>query len=178
MDMGALHTGARPDSSGRDGIAEKDRPGTGLQNCRWRQDGVGGMRERTPAYWNAVQALEALDADEAGQAYIEATGGRRMDSYIERRGVKPTTGSPFIERLTGDRAVPNPVRFAWLDHPSLWIKAGKPFSFVSQPYGLSLQDLREIVAYCEEHNLDVSVDAGASWHYPGATVAVEFTRRD
>ena len=27
--VGALHTGARPDSSGGDGIAEKDRPGAG-----------------------------------------------------------------------------------------------------------------------------------------------------
>jgi predicted TIM-barrel fold metal-dependent hydrolase len=109
---------------------------------------------------------------------MEATGGRRMASYIERRGVTLSSGWHFLERLTGRRAVRDPMRFAWLDHPSLWIKAGKPFSFVSQPYGLSLQDLREIVAYCEEHDLDVSVDAGASWHYPGATVAVEFTRRD
>ncbi len=109
---------------------------------------------------------------------MEATGGRRMASYIERRGVKPSSGWHFLERLTGRRAVRDPMRFAWLDHPSLWIKAGKPFSFVSQPYGLSLQDLREIVAYCEEHDLDVSVDAGASWHYPGATVAVEFTRKE
>ena len=29
MAVGALHTGARPDSSGGDGIAEKDRPGAG-----------------------------------------------------------------------------------------------------------------------------------------------------
>ena len=108
---------------------------------------------------------------------MEATGGRRMASYIERRGVKPSSGWCFLERLTGRRAVRDPMRFAWLDHPSLWIKDGKPFSFVSQPYGLGLQDLREIVAYCEEHNLDVLVDAGMSWHYPGATVAVEFTRK-
>ena len=108
---------------------------------------------------------------------MEATGGRRMASYIERRGVKPSSGWCFLERLTGRRAVRDPMRFAWMDHPSLWIKDGKPFSFVSQPYGLGLQDLREIVAYCEEHNLDVLVDAGMSWHYPGATVAVEFTRK-
>lgn len=29
MAVGALHSGARPDSSGGDGIAEKDRPGAG-----------------------------------------------------------------------------------------------------------------------------------------------------
>jgi len=139
---------------------------------------VTGER-RTPAFERAVEALQALeDAGTMDAACAEATRDYREQLYIERRGVTLSSGWHFLERLTGRRAVRDPMRFAWLDHTSLWIKAGKPFSFVSQPYGLSLQDLREIVAYCEEHNLDVSVDAGTSWHYPGATVAVEFTRRD
>jgi|CZCA01.1.fsa_nt_gi hypothetical protein len=144
-------------------------------------EGVVYMSNRTPAYLAAVRALNALaveDRDAVDQAYIEAGRGFRRETYIKRRGVKPTTGNPFIERLTGARVVPNPVRFGWMDHVSLWIKDGKPFSFVTQPYGLSLEDLKEIVAYCEEHNLDVFVDAGMSWHYPGSTVAVELTREE
>lgn len=108
---------------------------------------------------------------------MEATGGRRMASYIERRGVKPSSGWCFLERLTGRRAVRDPVSFAWIDHRSLWLKDGKPYSYVTQPYGLSLSDLKQIVSYCDEHGLDVFVDAGLSWHYPGTTVAVEFTRK-
>lgn len=140
-----------------------------------------GKRGRTPVYLAAVRALEALAAEDPeamAQAYIEAGGGYRKEHYIKSRSVKPTMGNPFIERLAGARAVPNPVRFGWMDHPSLWVRGGKPFSFVSQPYGLSLEDLKQIVAYCEEHNLNALVDAGMSWHCPGSTVAVELTRKD
>ena len=139
---------------------------------------VTGER-RTPAFERAVEALQALeDAGTMDAACAEATRDYREQLYIKRRGVKLSPGLCILERLTGRRAVRDPVSFAWIDHRSLWLKDGKPYSFVTQPYGLSLNDLKQIVAYCEEHGLDVFVDAGLSWHYPGTTVAVEFTRRE
>jgi hypothetical protein len=59
------------------------------------------------------------------------------------------------------------------DHVIYHEKNGKR-TIVSQPYGLSLKDLKEIVEFCEEKQIDARVEACAP-HYPGRTVAVIYS---
>lgn len=38
-----------------------------------------------------------------------------------------------------------------------------------------LAELEGIVSYCRKYDLDCSIDAGRSWHFPGQTLQVEMT---
>ena len=58
------------------------------------------------------------------------------------------------------------------DHCSLWNRNGKPWAYISHPYVLETDDLREIVKRCDDGNLNAQVRADASWYFPGKTVAV------
>lgn len=62
------------------------------------------------------------------------------------------------------------------DHCSLWNRDRKYWAYISQPYVLETDDLREIVKRCDENGLHAQVRADASWHFPGMTVAVIWTR--
>jgi hypothetical protein len=57
-----------------------------------------------------------------------------------------------------------------------WFKNGKEEIMVSQPYGLSLESLRETLNFCDKHNLDLEIDAGG-WHYPHNTLLVTIKKR-
>jgi hypothetical protein len=63
------------------------------------------------------------------------------------------------------------------DHSSLWNRDGKPVVFVTQPYSLGVDTMRELVAFCDRWGLDACVSAWPSWHYPAAVVTVEITRK-
>jgi hypothetical protein len=51
-------------------------------------------------------------------------------------------------------------------------------AMVSEPYSLSLGELRKIIAYADAHNLDVSITARDASHFPGETLHIEWTRRE
>lgn len=130
---------------------------------------------RTPTYEKAVAALIALQEENPGlltPAYAEASTCYRKHTYRKRYGLKRSPGRNVFERLIGKHTYTNVFR-RWMDHSSLWLKDGRPYLFVGQPYGLTLRDLREIAALCDEHGLTAEVDAGLSWWYPGRTLLVE-----
>ncbi len=142
------------------------------------------LSERTPSYQKAVASLQELAAAEgvnkAERAFAEA-----VSDEIRRReteGLREST-SCCIKWLLGrrcyyhgggnDRHACEPPA---TDHASLWNKNGKPEMFVSQPYGISWRQLRAIVAFCEAHGLEVSIDARGSWHFPGRTLRVTYRK--
>jgi hypothetical protein len=61
-----------------------------------------------------------------------------------------------------------------VDHPSLWIRDGKPAVFVFQPYGV--QDVAALGAFCAARSLECSIDTWPAWHNPGRVVFVEIHR--
>ena len=136
--------------------------------------------ERTEPYKKAVCALqELIEAESLGKAeraVAEALSEPLKRLYVKQRGVKPTSGRRVPSRLFGRRQECEPCR-VWQDHPTLWIKKGHPYSYVSQPYCLSLKDMQEIVTYCAAHGLDAAIDAAGSWHFPGVTLLVEIKKR-
>lgn len=62
------------------------------------------------------------------------------------------------------------------DHTELWVNGAKQ-TYVSHPYHLTLETMREIVAMCDEHGLECTVDA-SSWYYPGGTIKLEWTKAE
>ncbi|GEM_PF-2102631 len=137
-------------------------------------------KHRTPIYEKAVSALIALREENPGllaPAYAEASTGYIEHIYSIKYDLNLTSGRNVFEHLIGKHTYANVFR-RWMDHPSLWLKDGRPYTFVGQPYGLTFEDLKDILHYCEEYDLTASVDAGLSWWYPGWTVLVEVKRKE
>jgi len=141
------------------------------------------MDKPSPAYKNAVAVLKKLAEDEsldsAHRAYAEAVWEQCKKQYISKHGLKPSGGHPCVSRLIGRRcsALPgggsSPCRIPGWDHMSLWLKDGKPEVYVSQPYNLSLNEMRELVRFCDEYGLTTSVGMWPAWHFPGGVLMVE-----
>jgi hypothetical protein len=149
------------------------------------------LRENRP-YREAVAALDALisqeGSDHATRAYGEVVQDTLLANFAKARGLKRSNGAVCISRLHGKQCALG-YQFSnhrtaggcfppGTDHPSLWNKDGKPYCFVSQPYGLSHRTLREILAYCEANGFEVEIDAQPSWHFPGRVLTVIFTKAE
>lgn len=154
-----------------------------LKRKQWHKAGLAGRHyvdesRRTPAYEKAVAALIALREEDPGlmtPAFAEAATTYKEQVYRRRHGLNKSRAGNTFDRLIGKRTYfgYNNLWQRWMDHSSLWLKDGRPYLFVGQPYGLTLRDLREIAALCDEHGLTAEVDAGLSWWYPGRTLLVE-----
>ncbi|OPX83386.1 MAG: hypothetical protein A4E53_04661 [Pelotomaculum sp. PtaB.Bin104] len=137
----------------------------------------------SPAYKKAVAVLKKLAEDEgtdsAHRAYAEAVWEQCKKQYISKHGLKPSGGHPCVSRLIGRRcsALPgggsSPCHIPGWDHVSLWLKDGKPEVYVSQPYSLSLNEMRNLVRFCDEYGLTVSVSTWPAWHFPGGVLTME-----
>lgn len=136
--------------------------------------------KRSELYREAVEVLQRLFAaeglDHVSRAFAEVMSPAIRAVWVAA-GVKESQGHPCIQRLLGKRCDPysncNPPAG---DHCSLWVKEGKATVLVSQPYGLSWASLQETVDYCRRLGLEARVGAGLSWHFPGTTIAVFYTR--
>ena len=51
----------------------------------------------------------------------------------------------------------------WMDHVTGWTRDGKPTLLVCQPYGLSLNDLDDLVATTRKFDLEAHID-GTGWY--------------
>ena len=61
-----------------------------------------------------------------------------------------------------------PHRRHWMDHVTGWTRDGAPAVLVAQPYGLTVDDLRDLADVDERWQLDVRVD-GTGWYGFGTT---------
>lgn len=140
---------------------------------------------------NAVCTLEALADTEGSEhawvAAIEALAERQRAKWAESRSLKRTSGRECIARLLGRRCqvihrdsdeheIPHQPPYA--DHSRLWIGPNGSMMYTTEPYGVSLDQMREIVAFCDRYGFDVRVDPRAAWHFPGGTEALVYTKRD
>jgi len=64
------------------------------------------------------------------------------------------------------------------DHCSLWYKDGKPYCWVSQPYGLRPNDLLRMMAHANLYGLDFTIGSWPAWYYPGRVLFVVWKRKD
>jgi hypothetical protein len=124
------------------------------------------------AYLDAVDALKRLPLEERGRAYADASFDD-WQAIAEKLYGKRTSGKKSWRRLTGVRGDISD-KLPGDDHIEL--RVGKSLSYISQPYQLNLNQLREIVEICNANKLDVSIDA-RSWYFPGSTICVTYQRQ-
>lgn len=91
-----------------------------------------------------------------------------------------TSGAPSVVKIIPkdkrdpkDRGIPTTMheRFPGADHERVRVKDGV-MTFVSEPYGLGLDELRKMVAYCDKYGLDCHIHDTLSAHYPGRCLTV------
>jgi hypothetical protein len=110
----------------------------------------------------------------------ESESVQRENEWSKREGLKRSKAAPFcVCRLLGKRCssfgmgtCPNAVPEA--DHPSLWLRDGKPVAFVSQPYQIG--DVEKLGSFCRDRDLRCTITTWPAWHYPGNALFVEIRR--
>lgn len=139
--------------------------------------------EQSAEYQAAVRALRALPSGDASCAFADATHVSRLESFKGTRGAKQRQPGSHVcvERLKGKRRCPSYnvdcIEIPNGDHLSEWTINGKTVAILSQPYGLTYNGLRETLAFCEQHDLEVVIDTYPSFHYPGTVLSLIFTRK-
>jgi hypothetical protein len=121
------------------------------------------LKDRSPAYEAAVEALKRLSPDDAQRACAEAVAPALQKHANAEFGAR-ATGQKSWQRLLGKRGKATDS-LPGDDHAELFL--GDPLTYVSHPYSLSLETIREIVAAYDEHGLDVTM-SGYSSYFRGA----------
>ena len=136
----------------------------------------------SPAYLAAVAALRALSEDEAMRAAAEVVAPGRRQLFLAQTGWREKTLNLCVRQLLGKRCTHGGAHRRiddddddclppGSDHVSMFTGDGRTHLFLSQPYDLSWEALKGLVAYCERVGLEADLD-GASWHFPGRTFSV------
>jgi hypothetical protein len=63
------------------------------------------------------------------------------------------------------------------DHDSLWLKDGKPYVYVMQPYSASDLQLEKLIQICKKNNLTFWIDAH-SFYSPAGTISIKLYQKD
>lgn len=63
------------------------------------------------------------------------------------------------------------------DHCSLWNKDGRPEILLSEPYPISLNKVRAMVEFADQHGLCFHIHADGFW-FPSQTLRIEWTRKE
>jgi hypothetical protein len=119
--------------------------------------------------------IEGLDA--TMRAYGWAVQDTLLNLWARKHGLKKSPARPCIQRLLEKKCGTfdlHPCAPPHTDHPSLWLKNGKPYCYVSQPYGLPLDHLKTIMEFCEKHGLTFDIDAWPGWHFPHRVLFLTF----
>lgn len=133
-------------------------------------------------YLNTVNVLRELEKKEqnASRAYADAVWSSVKEDWIKSNGVISSKRRVCIGTLMGkqscrgckiDRCMPPGA-----DHSSLWEKGGVPEVFVTQPYVLSFEKMKELVDYCNELGLTANISTWPGWHFPGQAMLIEIRK--
>ena len=105
--------------------------------------------------------------------YIFENGEKKYSWRTHLFTVKLFKKSSFIHRLGPTYCI---KKTGFLDHtfiqnkPNLYLFIhGK--CLVSEPYHLTMKDVKELIKFCEENGLNFYID-GLSFHYPGHTLRI------
>lgn len=92
--------------------------------------------------------------------------------------VKESRATPSIHRLAGAKLPRHEIQLRPPadDHPKVWNRGGKPHFYHSQPYGLGKENLREILAFCDQYGLNVLIQGFTSDWFPSDTISVIYTK--
>lgn len=101
------------------------------------------------------------------------------EDFAARNGYRPSTGHLCLRRISGRRCLGRVdcdgcEYRRYLDHARGWIKDGRLACITGEPYGISNEEIAELLADAERFGFEFWVSA-RSWHYPGATILIEIT---
>jgi hypothetical protein len=129
---------------------------------------------------NAVAVLENLnEPDEVDRVYAEAAAPHREQLW-RSIGFKQSSGIVCIQRVIGQRCNHYDMtrcRPPGTDHPRLLLRDGKPHSYVSEPYDLDMETLREMLAFADVNGLTFDLRQERAVHFPGHTACVVWRRK-
>jgi len=136
----------------------------------------------TPAdEFSAICALQSIH-DRGGspdQVFATALGARLEAEWAKTNGLTRAKGHPCVHRLLDFHCAPAMAESCdcvppFTDHPSLWMKDGKPHCLVSQPYEMDMESIEDITAFCKQHGLSFTIDAYPAFHFPTRALFVVF----
>ena len=98
---------------------------------------------------------------------LAALLGYEKQIYIKEHGIgKYTETTPkMLKSLREDIA----------DHTKTLLTKNRSFA-VAEPYELDLEDLKELVKFCDENSIGCSID-GDSVHFTGKTIRIRFYKK-
>jgi hypothetical protein len=147
-------------------------------------------QHRTPAYERAVEVLRALlqqqSLDDVERAFAEVASP--VIAAKVAKGYTPSNPNRHVcvHRLVGERCPEDrglhgrrceTQYLPAVDHLSGWKQDGKLTRIISQPYGMSYENVKKTVEFCERWGLEADISAWHSWHFPGHTLAVTYERK-
>ena len=138
-------------------------------------------------YLKAVKVLRELlhdaNVDLVKRAYAEAIWASK--AHLWRRDLRgPGDGHVCVSRLKGESCPDGPESICesaqavipGSDHLSEWCNDDETVAIVSQPYQMTFDALERTILFCEKNGLTVQISGGDSWHFPDATLVVEYRR--
>jgi hypothetical protein len=140
----------------------------------------------TPELLAALATIRSVDTDTAARVYSEAVADRHLADFMKstppcesladqwwcRQGLKLAGGRWCIQRLKPRRRCMrfNPRCYRdggrcecqppGSDHDRLFLKDGKPFIYVTQPYGMTYKTVVEMVQFAERNGLVTAMKRG------------------
>lgn len=141
----------------------------------------GDLRsKRTPLYEKAVDILWELEEAEGAADRAFAEVYTVIFENLWKEDFTRSSGTPCVESIVKGRHATNNILdyndrcrlpSGCDDHSVMWNKEGKPAVYEAQPYDLSYEDLKELVAFCGERNLRADLSA-RSWWFPSWTISI------
>ena len=132
-------------------------------------------------YITAVAALRELlvaeGEDHVNRAFADAVAVARQKRFVDVKGVtEGGDGHACVYRLTGKDCPKEPSHrdLPAGEHVTEWVKDGQTVSITSHPYGISYEELKQIVEFCERYGLEAFIDARTAWRFPGWALKVEY----
>jgi len=148
---------------------------------------------QTPEYLNAVKAIRELAEADNGPALARVALADGLNPW-QPDGIKPgltrymkendlaiSGGRRCVQRLRGKQCGYGRRSFACecdppgADHSVLFVKDGRPYSYVYQPYHFRTEDIIALAEFCQRTGLQAEFDIFADWHYPANILSIVIT---
>ena len=138
--------------------------------------------KKSTVYLEAIRALKQLEQEEGHDAVLRVAAqviqvGRK--AWLSKKW-KGLSSQPCLGKVGDGRHRHNLndscPQLPGADHTEMIKTETGAYLYVTEPYGLSWDNLRDMVEMCQERRLAMSIEARLSTHFPGETLAIIVTR--
>jgi hypothetical protein len=136
-------------------------------------------RRSEPEIGQALDLLRRLDEHQIDIGRIYAAAIAERVERCATEGMREVGGQKVwdqLQRWWRPESLPSSAIPPGFDHVSFWRDRKRGLVVMGQPYGLARDTLFELAEMCRREGLEISIDAGRSWHFPGSTVLIQIWR--